>query len=47
VIYQQASLMRRQFFKFCRQYLEFFDFHHSTYLVDWYDDSIDLYLTVT
>ena len=46
-VYQQASLMRRQFFKFCRHHLEFFGFHRSTYLVDWYGDSIDLYLTVT
>ena len=46
-IHQNASLMRRQFFKFCRQNMKFFGFHRSTYPIDWYDDSIDHYLTVT
>ena len=46
-IYQNASLMRRQFLKLCRQGMKFFGFHHSTYLIDWYGDSIDHYLTVT
>ena len=46
-IHQQASLMRRQFFKFCRHHLECFSFHRSTYLIDCYGDSIDHYLTVT
>jgi len=40
-------LMRRQFFEFCRQNMKFFGFHRSTYLIDWYGDSIDHYLTVT
>ena len=32
-VYQQATLMRRQFFEFCRHYLEIFGFHRSTYLI--------------
>lgn len=44
---QNASLMRCQFLKFCRQNMEFFSFHRSTYLTDWYNDSIASCLTVT
>ena len=46
-ICQHASLMRRQFLKLGRQYLELLGCHRDTYLIDWYGNSIGHYLTVT
>jgi len=46
-VYSYTSLMRHQFIEFCRQNMKFFGFDRSTYLVDWYENSIDHYLTVT